>query len=300
MTKKEFRDRTLEALAQDIAAGKLIPDYDQMADYLHEIEGSESPQVLEDRLRVRVSQLKEGPQTHTEKEDPGTTDTETNGESNDNQGQNILEKTLDWAYEQAISGVGFLDSATELAEEHKGKNDSLIEDVNDLIRWQNVNAGTTSFVTGVSGALAAPVTIPADLAAVSVIQIRMVAAIAHMGGYDIKNEKVKTIALICVFGGNAAEETIKQAGRFGLLFGRELISDISSQALKRAYRNALQKFAAQAGGKSAARLIPILGGIVNGGLSATMTNMIGNIARNTFVGPDLDDDEEVPFWKFWR
>lgn len=229
------------------------------------------------------------------------TETEKNGE--DNQGQNVLEKTLDWTYEQAVSGLRtpVLDfpGAIELAEEYKGKNDSLIKDVNDLIRWQNAYAGTTGFVTAVGGVLVAPVTIPADLAAVSVIQIRMVAAIAHIGGYDIKDEKVKHLAFICVFGGNAAEETIKQAGRFGLLFGRELMSEISSQALKRAYRNALQKFAVQAGGKSAARLVPILGGIVNGGLNAVMTNMIGNIARNTFVGPDTDDDDEVPIWKFW-
>ena len=235
-------------------------------------------------------------------EDTRRTDTETNGESNDDQSQNIniLKKTLDWAYEQAISGPGHFDSAIELAEQHKGKNDSLIEDANDLIRWQNAYAGTTGFVTGIGGALVAPVTIPADLAAVSVIQIRMVAAIAHIGGYDIKDDKVKTMALICVFGGNAAEEIIKQAGRFGLLFGRELLSDISSQALRRAYRSALQKFATQAGGKSAARLIPILGGVVNGGLNAVMTNTIGNIARNTFVGPDIDDDDEVPLWKFWE
>ena len=299
MTKKEFKDQTLEALAQDIAAGKLIPAYDQMATHLYEIEGSESKQVLEDRLRVRVSQLKERAQTHIEERNPEMTDTKTNGESNDTQNLNILEKTLDWAYEQAISGPGLFDSAIELAEEHKGKNDSLIKDVDDLIRWQNGKAGTIGLVTGVGGALSAPITIPADLAAVSAIQIRMVAAIAHIGGYDIKNEKVKTMTFLCVFGGNVAEEMIKQAGRFGILFGRELISDISSHALQRAYRNALQKFAAQAGGKSAARLIPILGGVVNGGLNAVMTNTIGNIARNTFVGPDIDDDDEVPLWKFW-
>ena len=74
--------------------------------------------------------------------------------------QNIVLKSLDWAYEKAIYGVKGLDSAAELANNYlKGKG-TLIEQVNSLIKWQNTKAGTSGFITGLGGLLTMPVTLP--------------------------------------------------------------------------------------------------------------------------------------------
>lgn len=53
MTAVEFREWVLEHMAQYIAAGELIEAYDQMGQYIHDIEGSRSKEELACRLRAR-------------------------------------------------------------------------------------------------------------------------------------------------------------------------------------------------------------------------------------------------------
>ena len=58
MNSKELRELTLEGMAQRIADDELVDAYDQLAGHLHEIDGSESAEDLEKRLRNRVNHLK--------------------------------------------------------------------------------------------------------------------------------------------------------------------------------------------------------------------------------------------------
>ena len=118
---------------------------------------------------------------------------------------------LDFAYEKAINGVAGLDSASELAESYLNEDGELIDKANSLIRWQNTKAATSGFLTGLGGLLVMPVTIPANLTSVYFVQIRMIAAIAQMGGYDVRDDKVKSLIFACL-AGNAAKEVLKDVG----------------------------------------------------------------------------------------
>ncbi|MEN1994180.1 hypothetical protein [Stenotrophomonas bentonitica] len=121
---------------------------------------------------------------------------------------------LDFAYEKAMTGLPGFDSAIEMAEGYMKEPGSLEDKANSLVRWQNAKSATSGFVTGLGGLLVVPVTIPANLASVYFIQARMIAAIAaiaHMGGYDIKDDKVKTTVYACLTG-NAAKEVLKDVG----------------------------------------------------------------------------------------
>ena len=119
-------------------------------------------------------------------------------------------QALDWSYEKAINGVTGVDSAIEMADSYtKNSSDSLYDQANSLIRWQNTKAATSGFVTGLGGLLTLPVTIPANIASVLFVQIRMIAAIAHMAGYDVKDDQVKTMVYACLTG-NAAKEILKK------------------------------------------------------------------------------------------
>ena len=51
-----------------------------------------------------------------------------------------------------------------------------------LIRWQNAKCATSGFIAGLGGSITLPVSIPANISSVLYIQIRMIAAIAYMGG----------------------------------------------------------------------------------------------------------------------
>lgn len=100
--------------------------------------------------------------------------------------QQKIMKSLDWAYDKAVNGVPGLDSAQDMANNYLQGEETLTEKVNSLIRWQNTKAGTSGFITGLGGLLTLPVALPANITTVLYVQIRMIAAIAIMGGYDVR------------------------------------------------------------------------------------------------------------------
>ena len=122
-----------------------------------------------------------------------------------------LVPVLDWAYDKSVNGVAGLDSAEELAESYMSRGGSRVDQANSLIRWQNTKAGTSGFATGFGGLLTMPVTVPASISSVLYIQVRMIAAIAHIGGHNLTDDRVKTLVYVCLTG-NAAREVLKDVG----------------------------------------------------------------------------------------
>lgn len=203
--------------------------------------------------------------------------------------QNIIMQALDWAYDKAVNGVPGLDSAQEMAEDYLSTDEDLINKVNSLIRWQVAKAGTSGFLTGLGGVLTMPVTIPANLASVTYVQIRMIAAIAHMGGYDLKDDRVKSLVYICM-AGNSAKDIIKDVG---IILGKKLttqaIKNISGKTITKINQKIGFRLLTKFGEKGAinlGKLVPIIGGMIGGGFDAITTNTIGNIARETFITND--------------
>ncbi|OKA70954.1 EcsC family protein, partial [Vibrio parahaemolyticus] len=132
--------------------------------------------------------------------------------------ENKIMQALDWAYDKAINGVAGLDSAQELALSYMKESSDPISQANSLIRWQNTKAGTSGFLTGLGGLITMPVTLPANITSVMYVQIRMIAAIAHMGGHDLKDDRVKAMVYACLTG-NAAKDILKD---IGIVVGRKL------------------------------------------------------------------------------
>ena len=56
-----------------------------------------------------------------------------------------------------------------------------------------------------------PVAIPTNMASVMYVQIRMIAAIAHLGGYDVRHDQVRTLCYACMCGA-AMGEVVKGTG----------------------------------------------------------------------------------------
>lgn len=195
-------------------------------------------------------------------------------------------QALDWAYVKAVDGVPGLDSASEMAESYMTGSGSLVDQANSLIRWQNTKAGTSGFLTGLGGIITMPVTIPANIASVIYVQIRMIAAIAHMGGNDLRDDRVKTMVYACLTG-NAAKDILKD---IGIVVGRKLtestIKKISGETIKIINKTVgfrlLTKFG-QKGVINLGKAIPLVGGIVGATFDSVSTNTIGNIARDTFI-----------------
>ncbi|HIQ54533.1 MAG TPA: EcsC family protein, partial [Pseudomonas pachastrellae] len=140
-------------------------------------------------------------------------------------------QVLDWTYDKAVNGVSGLDSAAELADSYMKQGGSLKDQANSLIRWQNTKSGTSGFLTGLGGIITMPVTIPANITSVMYVQVRMIAAIAHMGGHDLNDDRVKSLVYACLTG-NAAKDILKD---MGIVVGRKLtenaIKNISGKTI---------------------------------------------------------------------
>jgi hypothetical protein len=197
-----------------------------------------------------------------------------------------VKQSLDYIYDKAINGIPGTQSAMEMADYYLSHNDDLEEKVNSLIRWQNTKSATSGFLLGLGGALTLPVAIPANLASVLYVQMRMIAAIAYMGGYDLKDDRVRTLVYVCLCG-NAAKDILKDVGiMIGTKLTKQAITKVSYTVISKINRavgfRLLTKFGTK-GAINLGRAIPIAGGIVGGGVDLLATNTIGNIARNIFI-----------------
>lgn len=195
-------------------------------------------------------------------------------------------QALDWTYDKAINGVPGLDSASVMAQDYLKGDGSLTDKANSLIRWQNTKAGTSGFLSGLGGVVLMPVTIPANISSVMYVQVRMIAAIAHMGDHNLEDDRVKALVYTCLCG-NAAKDIVKEIGiKVGTRLTEQAIKNISSQVIVRINQavgfRLLTKFG-QTGAINMAKAVPIVGGIVGATFDSVATNTIGNMARDTFI-----------------
>ena len=200
--------------------------------------------------------------------------------------QGKMMQVLDWSYDKAINGVPGLDSAQELAEDYLKQSGSLKSKTNSLIRWQNTKCATSGFISGLGGIITLPVAIPANIASVMYVQIRMIAAIAYMGGYDIEDDRVKSLVYVCLLG-NASKDILKELGiNIGTKLAKSAIEKISGQVILKINQTVGFRLVTKFGTKGVINLgkaVPLVGGIIGGAMDLSSTNIIGNVARDTFI-----------------
>ena len=209
--------------------------------------------------------------------------------------QEKIIEALQWTYDKAVNGVMGTDSAEELAAEYSMQDGTLVEKVDSLIRWQNTKAGAAGFVTGLGGFATMPVTIPANLASVLYVQIRMIAAIAKMGGHDLKSDKIRTLVLACL-AGDGTMEILRDVGiQVGKKAAQIAINKISGAVIAKINQAVGFRLVTKAGSTGVVNLtkmVPFLGGVIGAAFDATVTNMIGNAARDIFITGKIVENVE--------
>lgn len=199
----------------------------------------------------------------------------------------LVMQALDWAYEKATSDIPGLDSAQELAASYLKEEGSLREQIDSLIRWQNAKSATSGFITNLGGLITLPVAIPANFVSVIYIQVRMIAAIAKMCGYDLKDDRVRTLVYVSLCG-SAVKDLFKDIGvQFGTKLTAEMIKKyVSAEVLKAINKAVGFKLLTKAGEKGTINLtktVPLVGGVIAGALDGFTTNVVGNTARDIFL-----------------
>lgn len=201
---------------------------------------------------------------------------------------NKIIQLLDFIYEKTISPIAGLDSAQTLAQRYLQRDGSLYDKTNSLIRNQNLKSAGSGFMTNLGGAITLPVSLPANLTSVLFVQLRMIAAIAHLCGYDIRNPQVKTLVYVALCG-STAQDLLQNVG---IRYTNQLTDTMLNQylttevikSLNKAIGLALLRRTSANGVAQTSKFVPILGGLVAGSLDALATNIMGNTARDLFLG----------------
>jgi uncharacterized protein (DUF697 family) len=190
--------------------------------------------------------------------------------------------------EVAIDGYGKVPGAKAAAarqlQRHEGSVDRAVE---GLVDFHVRLASAQGFVTNLGGVVALPVAVPANLTGVAVVQIRMVAAIAHLRGYDLADNRVRTALVMCLLGGEEVVKLIKEgtlptsplAIATAPVFDPELDARVADAVLS--------DLASRVGGKNLAlvltKRVPLVGGGIGAVVDALATAQIGRYAKSELV-----------------
>ena len=195
-------------------------------------------------------------------------------------------QVLEWGYEKAIQGLPGMESAEELAKRYLEKYDTVDEAIDTFINWQCAKCATSGFITGLGGLLALPVAIPANISSVIFVQIRMIATIAKMRGYNLKDDQVKTLVFVALTG-QAATDILKQAGitigsKVGINLIKKMPMKVIYQINKKVGFRLVTKFG-QKGIINLGKLVPIVGGVIGGTVDTVGTLTVGKTAKKLFI-----------------
>ena len=202
-------------------------------------------------------------------------------------------KVLDAIYEKALNGVPKVSrSVDEMCEDYLSKAKSPDQAAKALAKWQVMKCGTSGFVTGLGGLITLPVAIPANVGSVMYVQMRMIACIAKMGGYDIKSDQVQTMVYMCLTGTTVAD-LAKMAGiKFGTKSLEAAIKKIPGAALVKINQKVGFRFLTKFGQKgivNLGKMVPFLGGAIGGGMDVATTTVIARNAIRMFMNGENPD-----------
>lgn len=191
----------------------------------------------------------------------------------------FLQKVLD----RALRGVGPFDPAAQVADdalaEHGGNVDEAAE---DLVKSHSKMAATQGFVTNIGGLVTMAVSVPANVTGLTLVQLRLHSALAHLHGHDLDSPSVRSAILVTLLGHDETEQLVKK----GKLPGNaRWLASAGSVAPDTPHQVASQVAATligQLGGKQLAstvgKRIPLFGGIVGAGTDARGTWKLGHQA----------------------
>lgn len=215
--------------------------------------------------------------------------------------QNEIMQLLDKLYDQSIHGIAKVSPPIEeLANDYLEKSQDTNAAAKKFINYQIAKCTTSGFVTGLGGLITLPVAIPANVGSVMYVQMRMIACLAYMGGYDTDSDQVQTLVYACL-AGISIDQILKQAGiQFGNKFVMAMVRKIPGEVLTKINQKVGFRFLTKFGTKgiiNIGKTVPVIGGVIGGGFDFVETRVIAKRAYKMFIKGDFnalsEDKEEI-------
>ena len=208
--------------------------------------------------------------------------------------QEDMLKILDGVYGNVLNGLGKASpSVEEFANDYLSREKEPSKAAKKMINNQIIKCTTSGFLTGFGGLITLPITIPANLSSVLYVQMRMIAGIAYMAGYDLKSDQVQTLVYACL-AGVSVTDVIKQTGiKLGVKMATSTIKKIPGKALTKINQKVGFRFITKFGEKgiiNLGKLVPGVGAIIGGGIDYAETRVIANRAYAWFFEGEFEKE----------
>ena len=205
--------------------------------------------------------------------------------------QEQIMQLLDKLYDGAVQGIEKVSPPiAELACNYLEKHGELESAAKSFINYQIAKCTTSGFLTGLGGIITLPITIPANIGSVLYVQMRMIACLAYMGGFDTASDQVQTLVYACL-AGISVDQLVKNVGiQFGVKFTTAMVKKIPGTTLTKINQKVGFRFITKFGSKgliNIGKTVPLIGGIIGGGFDLVETRIIADRAYKMFIEGDL-------------
>lgn len=195
--------------------------------------------------------------------------------------------TLDQVYNLALNGIGVMSEPLEqFVSDYVSQYGRTEKAIDKMVSAQKLKLATSGFITGLGGLITLPIAIPADLASSLYVEMRMIAAIASLRGYDIYSDQVKTLVYACMVG-NAIGDVIKQAGikTATQLTVKKLLPKLTREIIVKVNKAVGFRLLTKGGTKgliNVGKALPVIGGIVGGSFNYFEVEVYAKWAKAMF------------------
>ena len=189
-------------------------------------------------------------------------------------------------YQAALDGLPGSKSCEELAREYMDRYKASTIAAKELIKQQLLKCSASGFITGFGGLLTLPVTVPANVASVLYVQMRMIAALAAIGGYDVHSDEVQTLVYLCLVG-SSLTDVVKSTGiKIANKVTTNMLKKLPGAVLTKINQKVGFRLLTKLGTKGAVNLVkvvPVAGALVGAGIDYGSTKLIADKAYNAFL-----------------
>ncbi len=192
------------------------------------------------------------------------------------------------ALQRAVRGVGPLAPAEAVARRHLADHDGDLEKaVRSVVDTHVRLAGASGFATNLGGLVTLTVALPANLAGLALVQCRMVAAIAHLRGYDLEDPRVRNAVLVTVLGEDVVGGLVRRkklpAPPMALATAPVHDPSIDAVVSREVARDLVARVTGRRLATTVGRRVPGLGGVIGMGADGWATYQVGSYAERELL-----------------
>ncbi len=197
----------------------------------------------------------------------------------------LAEKLVSNILSVGVDGAGRFKGAREIAEEHRAHYDDVEVAIAKVIATHARVVTATGFATGLGGIALLPVAIPTDVATFYAYAGRCAAAVAHLRGYDIESDEVRSVVLLSLLGAGGVAAASKVGVELGTKSAMAALKKLPGRVLIEINKKVGFRLITKTGTKGVVnlgKLVPFVGGGVGATVNAVGMRTVATYAKSNF------------------